>query len=79
MEHETPLIPDLSQAEQVLGAEAAAALRKLCLEYSDTYSDGRKGVAATTLLEAPVDTAKGWWCVGLLTVRVGNSGRQRRR
>ena len=59
VEHEIPLIPDLSQAQQVLGAEAAEALRKLCLEYSDIFSDGSEGVAATTLFEAPVDTAKG--------------------
>ena len=58
VEHEIPLIPDLRQAEQVLGAEAAAVLRKLCLEYSDIFSDGSKGVAATTLFEAPVDTAR---------------------
>ena len=59
VEQEIPLIPDLSQAEQVLGAEAAEALGKLCLEYSYLFSDGSKGVAATALFEAPVDTAKG--------------------
>ena len=46
----TPLAPDLGKAERLLGEEAAAAIRKLCLEYCDFFSNRSKGV--TTLLKA---------------------------
>lgn len=54
-----PMLPDMTEAEQQLGSETAEKLRKLCVEYSDLFSDGSEEVTATTVFTAPVETAEG--------------------
>ena len=54
-----PLLPDPSEAEHQLGKEAADRLRELCVQNQDLFVDKSAGVTATTLLEAPIETAEG--------------------